>query len=344
MTAQVQTLSELDQIADPKVAALLADPPKLHRTHLQEPWSYSVSPRVGAILDRHVTPGACTLETGAGISTLIFALKGAKHISVVPDQGLADRIYEYCLRQGIPTNGLSFEVTRSEDILPRLALPELAFVLIDGSHAFPIPFIDWFYAGRKVRDGGVLLVDDIQLLSGSILRDFLLGEPNWTMLYDLSPRSVAFLREGEPYPGDWTAQLYLLLHGALDLIVPLKKALRAVRHTVPEETTLLLLDSEGLLRGPQSVFGRRQVIRLSDSPEADGALPAEAATALRELEAARSNGATHLVVLWSAFDWFDSAVAFRRHVESTGVRLLADETVVIYSLPWSGEVSEADGG
>ncbi len=48
---------------------------------------------------------------------------------------------------------------------------ELDLVLIDGAHSFPIPVIDWFYGAGRLRRGGVVVFDDIDLPAVRILLD-----------------------------------------------------------------------------------------------------------------------------------------------------------------------------
>src|SRR5712692_6759447 len=160
------------------VNQLLAQRPMLQRDHLGRPANWAVAEDVARLLDREVGPRCRTLETGAGVSTVIFAMKGADHTCVVPDALLVDRIVAFCKDAAIATDTVSFEIGSSEDVLPGLKPSNLDVVLIDGAHAFPTPFIDWFYSARTgLRDGGMLIVDDTQLWTGRLLVDFLSCEP-----------------------------------------------------------------------------------------------------------------------------------------------------------------------
>src|SRR4051812_28382756 len=163
----------------------------LQRDHLGQPAYWAVAEDVARLLDEVLSQGSRTLETGAGLSTIIFAIKGAYHTCVVPDSGLVDRIVEYCSAVGISTSGINFEIGRSEEVLPRLRAHDLDVVLIDGAHAFPIPFIDWFYSARLgLRTGGTLVIDDTQLWMGHLLADFLRCEPGWRQMNNLVKSAV----------------------------------------------------------------------------------------------------------------------------------------------------------
>ncbi len=77
-------------------------------------------------------------------------------------------------------------------MLPRLPADPLDLVLIDGSHGFPVPLIDWFYTADRLKVGGLLVLDDTQLWSVHILKQFLLLEPEWQIEQDFWPRSAVF--------------------------------------------------------------------------------------------------------------------------------------------------------
>src|SRR5438309_4972331 len=135
---------------------LLNDSPKLHRigkVGVHVPISYDLSDQALHLIDRNVDQNSHTLETGAGISTILFALKHAHHTCIVPDGDLADRIREYCQLIRISVERIDFHIEKSENILPGLILDQLDLVLIDGQHAFPAPFIDWYYTARKLKIG-----------------------------------------------------------------------------------------------------------------------------------------------------------------------------------------------
>jgi len=191
---------------------LLANPPGTHLSRQTgEPLPWQIAPRVLEIVDASVGPESRTLETGAGVSTVLFALKHAAHICVPPDPVQIDRIQAYCGRRDIGLDRLRFEVGRSEDVLPRVPLPRLDLVLIDGRHGFPTPFIDWYYTSNALRVGGFLVIDDIQLWTGNLLKQFLDAEPEWRLEKDFFPRASVFrkLAEGS-HSKSWTEQPLLL--------------------------------------------------------------------------------------------------------------------------------------
>ncbi len=150
-----------------------------------------------------------TLETGCGISTLVFVRRGDQHLCITPDAGEAERVRAYCDQLGLDASNVRFMIERSEKALPPLDSELLDLVLIDGSHAFPHVFIDYFYASDRLVTGGLLVIDDIHLWTGKVLRDFLATEPNWTIVSEWEGRTVAFRKLSEPEPRDWFDQPYV---------------------------------------------------------------------------------------------------------------------------------------
>jgi hypothetical protein len=162
------------------------------------------------LIERTVRAGDRTLETGSGYSTLLFAILGAEHVCIVPNLPEVERIKAYCAEKNIATDRLTFHVAPSERVLPDLTLPPLALVLIDGSHSFPQVFIDWFYTAQALEVGGRLLVDDVHVWTGRVLRDFLAAEPEWRLDDELGGRTAVFTKVAQVDPDKvWTEQAYV---------------------------------------------------------------------------------------------------------------------------------------
>jgi len=135
---------------------------------------------LATFLDESLNPGHVTLETGSGLSTLVILRKQvAQHIAVSPAPDEFEAIRHFCHEHGVDTGPLRTEVARSHDYWPTADLPPLDLVLIDGDHAFPMPFIDWFYTADKLKIGGWMVVDDANIASGTILVDFMRADPKW---------------------------------------------------------------------------------------------------------------------------------------------------------------------
>jgi hypothetical protein len=194
---------------------LLANPPGTHVSKATgKPLPWQIAPRVLEVIDASVGPDSQTLETGAGVSTALFALKGCVHTCVVPWTSERDRLHAWGAQAGVSFDRVTFECEPSEQVLPRLAPDPLDFVLIDGGHGFPTPFIDFFYAGRRLRRGGLLAVDDTQIWTGRVLHRFLAEQPGWEIVQELRMRSTVFRRTDEPSEAlqEWNEQPYVRRH------------------------------------------------------------------------------------------------------------------------------------
>lgn len=189
---------------------LLANPPKLHVDRFGHPTSWRASDDLLHALDAALVDGATTLETGAGLSTLLFAIRGCHHTAVAPDAAQAERIKGWCRDHGISTDRLDFVLESSETALPAMAAGPLDLVLIDGAHGFPAPFLDWYYAGRRLRVGGTLIVDDTQIWTGAVLRDFLAAEPQWDIVSSARFEFAVARRVSEGPVGEWGDQQYVV--------------------------------------------------------------------------------------------------------------------------------------
>jgi hypothetical protein len=177
---------------------LIADRPSFHVENGALTNSWSVHPDTLRFIYSLVSPGSTTLETGCGQTTVVFAIAGAHHTSVMPDAEEAERVRTYCAELGV-ANNLTFVIESSDVALPRGArIPdELDFVLIDGAHAFPGPIIDWHYTARKLKIGGVLGIDDYRMPSVHILHTFLAGEDEWGKV-EIVQNTAFFRKLAEP--------------------------------------------------------------------------------------------------------------------------------------------------
>ena len=131
-----------------------------------------------------------TIETGAGISTILFAAADATHAAVVPWQEEIDRIRAYGTTIGVDMKDVTMIAAWSEEYLPTLNI-ELDLVFIDGMHAFPWPTLDWYYAADWLRVGGFMIIDDTQLPPAGILSEFLKSDkPRWRFVKSIGRTDI----------------------------------------------------------------------------------------------------------------------------------------------------------
>jgi predicted O-methyltransferase YrrM len=185
---------------------LLRDAPNFHR-HMITTGCWGLGEDMLRFLDRHLRPGMRTIETGAGVSTVLFALKGARHTCVVPDAQQVDAIRSYCTQRAISLEQVEFVVAPSQDVLPGLG-GTFDLALIDGAHGFPLPFLDWFYLARLLKRGGLVVIDDLYIWTCAALAEFLESEPNWKLVTE-TWRAAVFEKRSDQVYVEWNFQGYV---------------------------------------------------------------------------------------------------------------------------------------
>jgi predicted O-methyltransferase YrrM len=213
---------------------MLAEPPKLHHGETEirrtvsahdtflkgralngilngSPGCYGIDPDVARFLYDSVFHQSKTLETGSGISTLVFALKQSDHTAITPNATEIDEIQDYAKANQIPLDRVKFVIEPSDRYLPDCEIKDLDLVLIDGKHAFPWPIIDWFYTADRLKEGGILVLDDVQMPSVSILKDFITEDPRWQFVRSFGRRTLA-VKKAAPAIHDvaWHMQPYII--------------------------------------------------------------------------------------------------------------------------------------
>jgi hypothetical protein len=171
-----------DTLVKQTLQRLLEERPNLHSTseddgaRIPTAENWMIAPDVLQWIADNIPVGASTLETGCGYTTVLLAAMKARHTVIAPFGIEFEAIKRYCLDHGIPVDTVTYIERPSQDVVPTLPPDPVDLVIIDGDHAFPAPFIDWYYTAERVELGGRVIVDDTQLISCKILRDFLAME------------------------------------------------------------------------------------------------------------------------------------------------------------------------
>lgn len=193
------------------VEELLADPPVVHDDLHGGRTSWALHDDVLRFLASRVDEKSSTLETGEGVSTVLFALHRCRHTCVTPNAVVVERLQTWCQDHHVSLDTVEFALGPSQEVLPHLPATPLDLVLIDGGHGFPLPFVDFLYTAPRLRVGGLLLVDDVQIWTGDVLRRFLRDEPQWQMEWELPGRTVVFRRIAEaPVLREWMEQPFVV--------------------------------------------------------------------------------------------------------------------------------------
>jgi len=153
---------------------------------------YAIDKEVLSFIADNVGPTSRTLETGAGCSTLVFALRQSDHTAITPDADEIARIRAYAAEHDIDTTRVKFIAQPSEGYLPQCEGGPLDLVLIDGKHAFPWPIIDWFYTADRLEPGGFMMLDDAEMSSVRLLVEFLGSDHCWKPVHDFGGKTVVF--------------------------------------------------------------------------------------------------------------------------------------------------------
>jgi len=209
-TIQLTQSASLRMDLEPELKALLDSSPSIHETV-----TWGLGRDTLLFLEERVTGTWRTLETGCGLSTMLFAYKGTLHTCVTPCEDEALRVKGHCAAHGVSTERVTFAIGCSDRVLPGLlSSSALDLVLIDGCHGFPMPFVDWLYCAPRLGLGGILVVDDTHLWTGGVLKDFLLSEPDWELEATFA-RGAAFRKVREFRSKEWTEQPYVVRQRAL---------------------------------------------------------------------------------------------------------------------------------
>ena len=210
------------------IDSLLSQRPRFHGNQgAPEDWGIK-RPIVEFIAD-NVDHSDASLETGCGVSTIVFAVKRSRHIAVTPSQGEIDAVSQYAAAHSIPLDTVSFVNDRSENYLPRANLGPLDFVFIDGRHAFPWPALDYFYTSPKLKLGALLVVDDVDIPTVKMLSDFLDVDDNWEMVRRF-PHTSAYRKVGDRLNVEWVFQHYNANYQRKSFLrKATKKTVRAIR-------------------------------------------------------------------------------------------------------------------
>ena len=163
-----------------------------------------------AVLDwfkANLKPGMRTIETGAGKSTLAFMAAGCQHDTVTPSSTEVEAIRAEATARGLDPTSVTFHVDFSQNILPHLKGHEdIDVAFIDGGHGFPVPGVDWLFLAPRLKVGGKMLVDDVDLWTGAMLIDVLRREKGWRVDSILRGRT-ADITKTEPYQArEWCDQ------------------------------------------------------------------------------------------------------------------------------------------
>lgn len=173
--------------------SILKSPPKVHDWGTSgELTSTGMSSEVFEFMDKVLNPESRSIETGIGISTAVFAFKTSRHTCITPDPNEIVRLKSYLTKYDIPATNIQFICKKSYEAWFELKDNLWNFVLIDGLHGFPTPFMDWYFLSQGLVVNGYLVIDDTHISTGKALKDFLKKEDSWKLIAPFSSKTAVF--------------------------------------------------------------------------------------------------------------------------------------------------------
>jgi precorrin-6B methylase 2 len=155
------------------------------------PWDAMAPAALAAILKRG--PFRRSAETGCGGSTIVLSQVSERHTAFAIE-GENRTITGLRNHLDLVGDRVTFVEGESKDTVPVWQCDgELDLVLLDGPHAYPWPQVEFAYLFPKLRMGGWLVVDDIQIPSVHELFRFLKRESQVT-LEEVVVRTAFFRR------------------------------------------------------------------------------------------------------------------------------------------------------
>ncbi len=215
MNAFAGSMAMDPQIHQNKLDIILSDRPKFHSGELEitrdfsaeeslfpkawvqtlnsrEPVFYGIGDEATRFICASVNEGSRSLEVGLGVSTLAFSLKGADHTCITPFQSEIDGLKDYAKKIAVDVSRTTFIRASSDEYLKTCTKSNLDVVLIDGKHAFPFPIVDWFFTADLLKNGGLMIIDDVHIKTVRLLMNFMDSDPRWERVAGFNEKSFVY--------------------------------------------------------------------------------------------------------------------------------------------------------
>jgi precorrin-6B methylase 2 len=181
------------------------DPGLIARADGFHPWDAMSQAALAGILRRG--PFRSSAETGCGGSTIVLSHASERHVAFAIE-GEDRTITELRRQSDLIAANVIFVEGETRNTLPRYAFEgEFDLVLLDGPHAYPLPQVEFACLYPRIRLGGWLVLDDIQIPSVYELFRFLEKESSF-VLEEVAVRTAFFRRvsAAEYGPDGWALQ------------------------------------------------------------------------------------------------------------------------------------------
>jgi hypothetical protein len=152
-------------------------------------------------------PFQFSAETGCGGSTIVFSHLSKNHTAFAiegPDRTITGLTEHSDFRP----NTVAFVEGETKRTVPLHHFADrFDLVLLDGPHAYPLPQLEFAYLFPQIREGGWIVLDDIQIPSVYELFQFMRMESSM-VLEEVAVRTAFFrkIRECDLGPDGWQHQ------------------------------------------------------------------------------------------------------------------------------------------
>lgn len=155
------------------------------------PWDAMAPAALSAIMKRG--PFRFSAETGCGGSTIILSQLSERHVAFAIE-GENRTISKLREHPSLKPGTVIFVEGETRQTVPSYHTPaQLDLLLLDGPHAYPLPQVEFAYLFPRVRVGGWIAIDDIQIPSVHELFRFLKRDPE-VMFEEVVVRTAFFWR------------------------------------------------------------------------------------------------------------------------------------------------------
>ena len=168
---------------------------------------------LNAIVDhaRKVGPVQNSVETGSGKTTLLFSHLSKNHVVFALDNGNKS-ISSAKKSELFNSQNVTYIEGPTQKTLPRYVFNQkFDIALIDGPHGYPFPDLEYYYFYPNLIEGGLLLLDDIQIPSIQRMFEIIRADDMFELLEVIN--NMAFFRRTDsplidPYSDSWWSQGY----------------------------------------------------------------------------------------------------------------------------------------
>jgi Methyltransferase domain len=156
-------------------------------------------------------------ETGSGKTTILFSHLSENHVVFALNDKWDQSVS--CVKSSplFRSEHVTFVEGPTQHTLPKFSfVNKLQIALIDGPHGYPFPDMEYFYFYPLIDEGGLLLVDDIQIPSIGRMFEIIKADDMFELI-DIADNNLAFFRRTtaqliDPLSDSWWLQGYNRAH------------------------------------------------------------------------------------------------------------------------------------